>query len=472
MAGTATPAGAGPAGNVWADAIIWGTRWDSPGDVTTISVNVAGRGGPEEVDAGPVTALDPTRAELAAIRAAMALVEEVCRIDFREVRDQRNADIVWAMVGDEDAEGNLGWATLPFGGPDDQGVIALNRDALDPAAGGDVLRPGGFDFGTPIHELGHALGLDHTHDPPTPFPGVDGPGDLGRLGMNQGAFTMMGYNDGWVSSPHGRSPSPLYGFQAGPMAIDIAALQALYGVNAATRAGDDAYRLPGANRPGTGYSCIWDAGGTDRMLGTGRADSIDLRAASLELAPGGGGWVSFAQGVHGGFTIAGGVLIEDALGGGGSDRIRGNGAANGLRGEGGDDRIRGGDGADRLRGGDGRHVLVGGDGGDTLSGGDGPDLFVFAAASQSRGAGRDAILDFRPGRDRVVVDGIDADTGLAGDQAFRLDGGGAFAAGEVRQTVAGGDLLLEFNADADARPEMAILLAGVAGPLGAGDFDL
>lgn len=472
MAGTATPVRAGQAGNVWADALIFGSRWDSPGATTTISVNIAGQDGAEVVDAENVTALDPTADELAYIRAAMAAVEAVCLIDFVEVADQDDADVVWAVVGGADGEGALGWATLPVpgAGPNYQGTIALNRDLFVDHP--DGLAVGGFDFATPIHELGHALGLAHSHDRPTRFPGVSGAGDLGDFGMNQGAYTMMGYNDGWRTGPQGLTPSNLYGYQAGPMAIDVSALQAMYGVNAATAAGNDTYRLPDANQVGTFYACIWDAGGTDLLRGTGRADTIDLRAATLQEAPGGGGWVSCAAGIHGGFTIANGVVIENAAGGAGDDRLQGNGAANDLKGEAGDDQVKGGDGGDLLSGAGGSDVLTGGEGADTLSGGDRPDRFVFTAATQSTATGRDTIRDFRPGKDEVVVDAVDANAGAAGDQDFRLDAGGAFGAGEVRQTVSAGGLLLEFNTDGDAQAEMVILLAGVARPLGGGDFDL
>lgn len=51
---------------------------------------------------------------------------------------------------------------------------------------------------------------------------------------------------------------------------------------------------------------------------------IDLRSATLEYTNGGGGYISYVAGVHGGFTIADGVVIENATGGSGADTLIGN----------------------------------------------------------------------------------------------------------------------------------------------------
>ena len=69
---------------------------------------------------------------------------------------------------------------------------------------------------------------------------------------------------------------------------------------------------------------------------------IDLTAATLDYTPTGGGVVSFlynedhlhphAEQVKGGFTIANGVVIENATGGDGNDVLIGNSAANVLTG--------------------------------------------------------------------------------------------------------------------------------------------
>ena len=76
--------------------------------------------------------------------------------------------------------------------------------------------------------------------------------------------------------------------------------------------------------------------------------------------------MSFAFGVHGGFTVANGVTIENASSGAGKDSLFGNDAANVLT---------SGDGNDAIDGGAGNDTLIGGRGTDTLTGGAGADLF-------------------------------------------------------------------------------------------------
>jgi Ca2+-binding RTX toxin-like protein len=110
------------------------------------------------------------------------------------------------------------------------------------------------------------------------------------------------------------------------------------------------------------FQAIWDVGGIDALIvdpGNISGAVIDLRAATLQYEWGGGGFVSYIRGVGGGYTIAGGVVIENATGGAGPDDLIGSSANNVLNGGGGDDIIDGGvDGAD---------TLIGGAGSDTLS---------------------------------------------------------------------------------------------------------
>ncbi|MFN3387867.1 MAG: M10 family metallopeptidase C-terminal domain-containing protein [Allosphingosinicella sp.] len=262
------------------------------------------------------------------------------------------------------------------------------------------LAPGGFYFGTLIHEFGHGHGMSHPHDNggrSSVMRGVEEVSTfnytLGDFNLNQGVFTMMSYQDGWQESPYGQPSSNAgYGYIGSLMAFDIAVMQDKYGVNEEWATGDDVYTLMDVNqtaqfdengnqtREATSYKSIWDAGGTDTMVYEGARDAnIDLRPATLKYEFGGGGWVSYAWGIHGGYTIANGVTIENATTGSGNDTLTGNAANNVLDGGAGNDSFI---------------LTEGGD--DTAIGGDGDDTFTlgatFTAADRiSGGAGYDRV---------------------------------------------------------------------------------
>ena len=395
---------------------------------------------------GRVTTEKWTAYEKQQFAEALATFETFTNLDFTEASSRQAADLTlvnWAGG----ANGPLG----VFGPPGTKyaGTGAFNDQGRgwDGNPGGG-LEQGGYGFITVIHEVGHGLGLAHPHDrggTSTVFPGVTRDfGDYGQFDLNQGIHTMMSYNDGWPTAPHGISPSDDYGYEGTPMAVDIAVLQDKYGANGSYNRGDDNYTLPTANASGTFYSCLWDAGGIDtiRAGATGRNAVIDLHDATLRAENGGGGFVSYARGIHGGFTIANGVVIENAVGGRGDDRLTGNEAGNVLE---------GGDGDDRLTGGLGRDVLTGAADHDT---------FVFEAVRDSRaGSGIDRITDF----DRAdEIDLTDIDwSGERGDQAFTFVDGRLSEAGELRIRQAGGDTFLEAEVNGAGDADLVIRLDGL-----------
>jgi len=151
-----------------------------------------------------------------------------------------------------------------------------------------------------------------------------------------------------------------------------------------------------------------------------------------------------------------------------------------LNGQAGNDRLTGGagndslagfTGADSLDGGAGNDWLIGGAGRDVLTGGTGADLFRFTALNDSAvGINRDVVTDFvRSEGDRIDLSWIDANTRLAGDQAFAFIGGATFTrvAGQLR--FAGG--VLQADVNGDARADMEVTLQGVSTLL-ANDFVL
>ena len=111
--------------------------------------------------------------------------------------------------------------------------------------------------------------------------------------------------------------------------------------------------------------------------------------------------------------LIGGAGDDELYGLNGNDKLFGGAGHDTLVGDEGKDRLFGGKqndwldgGAERdiLKGNAGRDTLTGGTGNDKLFGGAGRDTFVFNAYD-----GRDRIMDFEAGLDRILLQNISAD---------------------------------------------------------------
>jgi serralysin len=436
-----------------------------------------------------------TAEEKAGMRAALDAWAAVANVSFVEVATRAEADISEALY-------SRSLMTLLVG----PGVTALHAY---PDGDADVFggiysitgQPGDAHFNLNLygvtagsrnlqifmHEIGHALGLDHPHDSEFGsgvLPGVTSPTSLGDFDLNQNIFTLMSYNTFGT-------PTATSGNAAGPMAFDIAAIQKLYGANMDYQSGNSVYTLSSAPTANF-WKCLWDTGGVDWISYVGTAATvIDLRAANLLQGPHAGGWLSFADGAYGGFTIAKGVVIENASGGGGNDQLTGNAANNTILGKSGNDRIVGCGGQDKLFGGTGIDRLVGGQGADILSGGQGADrltggvssltpdsaadIFHYGMLSHSTvdREGRDTIVDFESGVDIINLASLDADAALAGNQAFTFIADRAFSrtSGELRFVTRQNGTLVLADVDGDAQADFAVFLLNMSNILSA-DFVL
>ncbi len=254
------------------------------------------------------------------------------------------------------------------------------------------ILPGGQRFTAMLHETGHLLGLDHPFDEDCHRNDGSAEPVFPVSQADQRVYSVMSYDAGL----------DFEGENAGLGAFDIAAVQAIYGVNKTYHATDDKYILPMEDANGLGWMCLWDTGGVDTIsvAPTTKSAVIDLQDASLNVADGAnaGGYVSRVDGVVGGFTIANGVVIENATGSSGNDSLRGNEFNN------------------RLEGGAGNDTLVGGCGSDHLIGGVGADTFWYKNIHDFHdklGSGGKQIIDyiddFKSGTDKLSFKTFDSD---------------------------------------------------------------
>src|SRR5205814_803477 len=107
--------------------------------------------------------------------------------------------------------------------------------------------------------------------------------------------------------------------------LDIAALQYLYGPSKTARTGNDTYVVSSS-----GSNFIWDGSGIDVVDA-----SAQVAPVTLYLEPGYWGFIGSKAATisaAGQVTVNFGSVIEDLVGGSGSDYLAGNSASNVIRG--------------------------------------------------------------------------------------------------------------------------------------------
>ena len=321
------------------NGVLWdGWKWQDGGTPLSLTYFFAEDGG-----------VSWTQFARTALTTALGTYAQVANITFSETTVRADANFVESLLTHAQQLGAVGSHDTPQGAASagthvidgtHSSSLAINQAAgyytLDYSSWGgpsdwtaDMVPSGGYVANIMIHELGHALGFKHPFDivgsAPT-FPGVP-EGDAvapGSNDLNHMLFTDMSYIQSYhfdvlgrlvLDQDHAVVNGQLdYGYASTPMAFDIAAAQYLYGVNTTYHTGNDVYLLPEADVIGaisTSWSSIWDAGGSDTLEYDGSGNVIlDLRAATLDESPTGGGILSYAAFIHGGFTIANGVVIE------------------------------------------------------------------------------------------------------------------------------------------------------------------
>ncbi len=201
---------------------------------------------------------------------------------------------------------------------------------------------GEYGFVTFIHEIGHALGLNHMGD----YNGADDDGPSSY--QDSTMLSIMSYYGPNMDRGQGQvawadwmgSDGHIYSPQT-PMLNDIMVIQAMYGA-AVTRADDTVYGFGSTVKGATAsiydftvnlhpILTLYDSGGTDtlNLSGWSTESDVDLRD----------GHYSSVNGMTNNLAIAHDVVIENAITGAGNDTFIGNAANNYLDGGAGQDRV-------------------------------------------------------------------------------------------------------------------------------------
>lgn len=403
----------------------WGSGANVTFSFTTVLPNYYG---PGDSETGGYSSFAPQQANAA--RFALSLWDDIGLITFTEV-GANSGTIRFSNSSsihpDSSAHAYYAHPTDPKGG--DVWVNSSLASNFNPLIGN-------FAFETLVHEIGHALGQPHPGD----YNAGEGNPTYADAAYVQDTkmYSIMSY---WGESNtggdfNGNEPQT-------PMLHDIAAFQAKYGANMATRNTDTTY---GFNASGTGGNpiydftqnagpvfCIWDGGGNDTI-------DLSLSNSNQRLTLISGQFSSIAQMINN-ISIAYGATIENAITGGGNDTLTGNGVANVLdaglgndnvTGHGGNDTMFGRGGNDTLDGGDGEDKIFGGPGWDTMNGGNQNDLILASSGNDTinGGTGSDNLVGelgddtIRGGVGNDTINGGAGTDNLYGDDGNdNLDGG-------------------------------------------------
>jgi serralysin len=390
-------------GNATIDGVLWGTKWN------TTYITYSDPDSTADYQAGYSSGFLSTFGQISAnqLTAVHAILNEA---QYSQPTGALGLSVeAFTNLFIDYAGAGTGSSTIRLGNTSGVGTAQVADFPQNNIYGGDVWFggsgrspvTGNYDYYTTIHELGHALGLKHGHQAINNF---GGGAPVLPYDTDSMEYSVMTYKS-YVGSDAQFVYNETWGYAQTFMMYDIRALQQLYGADFNANGGNTTYSWnpltgesyidgnlaldPGANRI---FMTIWDGNGVDTYDLSNYATNL-----SIDLNPGGYSTFSSAQraylggGPNGGYA-RGNVfnalqyngdarsLIENAVGGSGSDSIAGNAANNALTGNGGNDTLLGNSGIDTLQGGAGNDRLDGGLFADYAYGEDGNDTFVISGS--------------------------------------------------------------------------------------------
>ncbi len=341
-------------------------RWnstDSLGSPVTVSFSFPQTQPANFAPNDTVGYLPMNAAQMAAVREILTNISALTQITFVET----NGDTGQIRFGTSDQTVSGGFTDW-----DNDGERLIRADiAMDNSnTGNGHPTLGSYAYAALIHEIGHALGMEHPGNYNAGGGGTPAP----YLPTSQDAtpYTVMSYN---FNTSYLDISNSAYAFATSMMSFDIAALQYVYGANLATHAADDSYSFNTFSQ-----FTIWDAGGIDTIDESAWSTigvTLNLNAGAISYS-GIVGTDTLDGQLRPRLSIAQNVTIENAIGTAFGDLIIGNAIANNLQGGLGDDWLDGAGGNDILSGGGGNDTLIGGAGDDVIDGGANDDTAVFS----------------------------------------------------------------------------------------------
>ena len=303
-----------------------GASWSTPGTAASVTWGIRQSSATAtDASGNPTPFIAPSAAQIASVQAGLALYSEVANLTFSQVNPGGTTNDATILVGayssNVDGAGAFAYYPGSTASGDLAGDIWLNNTSVSTTS----LPNGSFSAFAIAHEMGHAMGLAHPGDynaaPGLPITYANN----AQFVQDDHQYSVMSYFDeSNTTASYNAYPDTL-------MLYDILAVQQLYGANMTTRADNTVYGFH--SNAGSVYDfainrdpalCIWDGGGTDTVdaSGFGQNQMIDLHDGSF----------SNMGGFTGNISIAFGAIIENAIGGSGSDTLTGNSASNALTG--------------------------------------------------------------------------------------------------------------------------------------------